>query len=106
MLRDRWWIQPHEAKHGSNARQLINFTAGIIHQRNALASGFLCATGFASVLPAEGLQVGFEWDTFAKAVFDTCYVQASDREDTGFASGTRHSPQVQEPRANARRLIV
>ncbi len=33
------------------------------------------------------------------------YLQASDREDTGIASGTRNSPQVQEPRANARRLL-
>ncbi len=33
------------------------------------------------------------------------YVQASDREDTGIASGTRDSQHVQEPRANARRLI-
>ncbi len=33
------------------------------------------------------------------------YVQASDREDTGKASGTRYSPQIQEPRANARRLM-
>ncbi len=65
----------------------------------------LCATGFASALAAEGLQVAFERDTFAKATFDAGYVQASDREDTGKASGTRCSQEVQEPRANARRLI-
>ncbi len=42
---------------------------------------------------------------FAKAMFDAGHVQVSDREDTGIASGTRNSQQVQEPRANARRLI-
>ncbi len=39
----------------------------------------------------------------AKAVLDAGYVQASDREDTGKASGTRDSQQVQEPRTNVRR---
>ncbi len=38
-------------------------------------------------------------------MFEAGYVQASDREDTGKASGTRESLQVHEPRANARRLI-
>ncbi len=38
-------------------------------------------------------------------MFDAGYLQASDREDTGIASGTRNSPHVHEPRANARRLI-
>ncbi len=40
-----------------------------------------------------------------QAMFDAGHVQVSDREDTGIASGTRYSKQVQEPRANARRLI-
>ncbi len=31
------------------------------------------------------------------------YLQASDREDTGIASGTRNSPQVKKPRANTHR---
>ncbi len=62
-------------------------------------------TGKASALSAEGLQVGFERDSLAKIVFDASYVQASDLEDTGKASGTRNSQQVQEPRANARRLM-
>ncbi len=52
---------PHKVQEPrANARRLINSAAGIIHHRNALASGFLCATGFASALPADGLQVGFE----------------------------------------------
>ncbi len=51
------------------------------------------------------MQGGFERDTFAKAMFDSGYVQASDREDTGKASGTRAGLQVHEPRANARRLM-
>ncbi len=38
-------------------------------------------------------------------MFDAGYVQASDREDTGKASGTRYCEHVQEPRANARRLM-
>ncbi len=38
-------------------------------------------------------------------MFDAGYLQASDREDTGIASGTRDNQPMQEPRANARRLI-
>ncbi len=66
----------------------------------------MCATGYASALLAAGLQLGFKRDNFAKEMFDAGHVQASDREDTGKASGTRYCQQVQEPRANARRLLI